>query len=400
MKLGFFHDSVLTLHEGHYYSKTLSNSIWSRYLSIFDELVVSTRVINAAPNGLLPSDHPDVSFTPIDIYKAPASLISSLPQIILEIQKRLSEVDCALVRLPSVIGWVTYAVAASMKKPILVEMVGCPWDAYRNHSKKGALLAPFARSVTRSAVKRAPFTIYVTQQFLQERYPTRGMGVGISDVNISTQQDRLDRRLAKIRTLENSFAAINGPKGKITLGSIGTVDLPYKGYRTAVESVSSLIEQGYDVEYQIVGPGKQDDLQSFVDSLGIKEKVKLIGPLLGTDLDAWFDGIDVYIQPSLVEGLPRSVVEALAQGLPVILSEAGGHPELVHREFLFPPGNSKALTDRIVSLLKRDLSTIAKDNFETSTQYVNSKLQPKREQLLRDFRDYTLTSISNSTNGL
>ncbi|GGO21930.1 hypothetical protein GCM10010980_23540 [Corynebacterium marinum] len=304
-------------------------------------------------------------------------MLTNFTGIYREICDRLRDVDCAIVRLPSVVGWITCAAAAKLGKPVLIEMVGCPWDSYRFHGWKGSLIAPFAFLATRAAVSRSRFTIYVTQHFLQERYPTKGRSAGISNVNIESDSSRLKRRLSSI--------PVN--KDKLTLGSIGKVDLRYKGYESAVDAVSFLADKGYDIDYELVGPGDQRHLQQQIDRLNLSDRVRLKGPLPSSELGKWFDSIDIYIQPSLSEGLPRSVVEAMSHGLPVILSDVGGHSELVGEDFLYPSGDSRSLANRIIRFMDEDWEAVSSNNFEKSTEYEQSQLQQSRNSILQDFKN-------------
>lgn len=380
MKLGFFHDTPLIKSQGRYYSSGFGKEIWARYLEVFDEIVVSTRLIESDPSGLGISSAPRVSFAPIESYSSPLSLIRSFAQVSREIRERLENVDCAVVRLPSIIGWIASFEARKMNKPIVIELVGCPWDSYRHHSLSGLTLAPVAYFATRAAIRKAKFVIYVTQNFLQKRYPTTGKSVGISNVNISTDYSRLKNRLDK----EKCRPTI--------IGSIGKIDLKYKGHRSTIEAISLLRRDGYDVEYEVVGPGNSKSLSELAGRLGVAGHVRFRGTFSRPEILEWLENIDIYVQPSLSEGLPRSVIEAMAHGLPTILSDVGGHPELVSREFLFSPGDSVELTKRIEKLIESDFNLVAEKNFAKSTEYDAKKLQEKRVNFLLNFKKYVLNS--------
>lgn len=386
MKAGFFHDSPMVCVAGKYYSRNLSQEIWSRYLEVFDELVVSTRIFDASSDGLKLSNHPGVSFMPIRAYSTPGHILRRFPEMVREIRKSLAEVDCAIVRLPSMIGWLTCLLAKIDNKPVIIEMVGCPWDAYRHHSFKGKMLAPLGFAVTRFFVYFSPFTIYVTQDFLQTRYPTRGESIGISNVKISIRENLLTNRLAKIDRLLEKKDATPRAKSNIVIGSIGQIDLRYKGHKSAIEAVSKLRQQGYNVEYQIVGPGNPESLEGTISDLGLEESIRLNGPYSSAKVDDWLRSIDLYVQPSLTEGLPRAVVEAMSHGLPVVLSNVGGHAELVSSEFLFPAGDASALAARLKAAIEGDWRAVSAMNFEKSTEYRTEKLQEKRVHFLSKFR--------------
>ena len=68
-----------------------------------------------------------------------------------------------------------------------MEVVGCPWDAYWNYSLKGKIVAPFATYMMKRRVKSAPFVLYVTNKFLQKRYPTKGKKINCSNVELAEE---------------------------------------------------------------------------------------------------------------------------------------------------------------------------------------------------------------------
>lgn len=386
MQLGFFHDSKLVFDEGKYYSRTLSEVVWKRYLSVFDEIVVSTRVSSATHGEMGLSEYNGVSFNPIRSYSAPVDLIKKFPKIVKEISAALDQVDCAIVRLPSVIGWIATALAKKKGKPVLIEVVGCPWDAYWYHSFAGKVLAPIGFLANRIALKNATFALYVTQEFLQSRYPTQGVNAGISDVNISISELALLNRLEKISEYQRDNSCNLVLSEPLTFGSIGQIDLSYKGHAVAIRGLKALRDEGINLKYEIVGAGNPTTLQNLIHELDLQGFVTLQGPFSKDQVHNWLEGLDFYVQPSFQEGLPRSVVEAMSHALPVLVSNVGGQPELVDREFVFKAGDSSAISATIKKLLLRDWTELAKQNFDKSCEFKGDILQSRREQLLEQFR--------------
>ena len=66
------------------------------------------------------------------------------------------------------------------------------------------------------------------------------------------------------------------------------------------------------------------------------------------------DAADLFVLPSLTEGLPRALLEAMAKGLPAVASAVGGIPELLPSEFLVPAGQAHQLAERIHRLMSAD----------------------------------------------
>ena len=104
---------------------------------------------------------------------------------------------------------------------------------------------------------------------------------------------------------------------------------------------------------EIAGTGFQrEDAEREISRLGFAENVLVWG--FKQDLRPTLQSWDIFALPSLDEGLPISVLEAMAEGLPVVATSVGGLPELVehgHTGYLLPPSDVVALTDCLRQLL-------------------------------------------------
>ncbi len=117
-----------------------------------------------------------------------------------------------------------------------------------------------------------------------------------------------------------------------------------KGHRTFLRALSRLPE---DYEAWLVGSGSLD-VGALADSLGVAHRVKIFGRLSDPDLQAAYRGATMFCLPSEItysgdrEGIPVSLMEAMAYGLPVIATRHAGIPELVS-EILVDEGDVDAL---------------------------------------------------------
>jgi glycosyltransferase involved in cell wall biosynthesis len=100
----------------------------------------------------------------------------------------------------------------------------------------------------------------------------------------------------------------------------------------------------------------------------------------------FMDEIDIYIQPSKQEGLPRAIVEAMSRGCPVIASNIAGIPELISKDALFTPGKIIELKELILSLKKEKLKVWAIENFERSKNFQTEILNNKRLSFYNEFK--------------
>src|SRR5690606_3194138 len=101
-----------------------------------------------------------------------------------QIRKVVQEHDIIVTRLPSATGKIAAEVSLELRKPILAEFVACTFDAYWNYGWKGKLIAHYKMWQQRRLVKRLPYIVYVTERFLQERYPSSAKQISCSNVEL------------------------------------------------------------------------------------------------------------------------------------------------------------------------------------------------------------------------
>ena len=267
--------------------------------------------------------------------------------------------------------------AKKYRKPFLIEVVGCAWDAMWNHSLIGKAIAPFAFLSLRRVVKDAPFVSYVTEQFLQSRYPTKGRSVGVSDVELQpVDPSVLD---ARIHRIEEATPPLR-------IGTAGTVEVAYKGQEYVIRALAELKSKGNaGFEYHLAGGGSPIRLKQLAETLGVLDQVVFEGSLPHDAVFDWLDSMDLYIQPSLTEGLPRALVEAMSRGLPAIGSCVGGIPELLGNEYIFPKKDADSIAELLENLHSKQLRSMARRNFERAQRFQKQLLEEKRIQFYTAF---------------
>ena len=108
-----------------------------------------------------------------------------------------------------------------------------------------------------------------------------------------------------------------------------------------IKALAALKKQGIRMEYELAGSGDPSRLRTLAQRLGVEDQVHLLGSVPHDKIFAWLETIDLYLQPSKQEGLPRAVVEAMSCACPVAGARTGGIPELVDEEWIFRPGDVK-----------------------------------------------------------
>ncbi len=260
-------------------------------------------------------------------------------------------------------------------------------DIYRNtksHSKFIVRLSAIPLGfMTRYMIKNAQYAVYVTQSYLQQRYPCNGKSLGCSDIeSLELNDTNLEKRLYKINQI----------KERVVLGSVGSIATRIKGQDTVIKALFELKKAGYgNFVYQLVGAGDKSMLMVLAKSLGVENMIEFMGEYSHDNVLSWFDKIDIYIHPSRSEGLPRTILEAMTKATPCICSAVGGIPELVNDEFLFTySGNEVADVKRLILKMTKERMVLeAKCNYNNSKKYNPDLLEERR----RIFFNQVLASV-------
>ncbi len=169
-------------------------------------------------------------------------------------------------------------------------------------------------------------------------------------------------------------------ESQFLIGTVGRLE-NQKGHEYLLKALSELIISGHnDVRLIIVGYGSlESHLKQFSSDLDLENHVQFLGAR--NDLGDLYKAMDVYVMPSLWEGLSLAMVSAMAAGLPIISTRVGGAQELLsdNRGVLVEPGDSGALATEIFRI-KESLPIylgIANLNIE----YINNNYSDKKMTL-------------------
>ncbi|WP_244935818.1 glycosyltransferase family 4 protein [Paenibacillus glycanilyticus] len=391
MKVLWAHDHTFYFNEsGKFFSGgKLPYAVWERYLGVFDQITVAARGKKASSDedmaGKTLSSGPNVDFLVLPSLSNPVNKMTKRGYIEQLLQEAIGKADAVIARVPSEIGAEAIRVARQMGKPYAVEVVACAWDGLWNYGNlQGKLYAPFSLNQTRTIVKDAPYALYVTERFLQQRYPNvGGKTESCSNVEIPEPGDEvLTRRLERLQAMS--------PDSPMTIGLIGSLNGRTKGIDIALRAIAKVKQQLPSVKFRVLGDGDPARWQAMAEKLGIGSMVSFEGVLpSGGAVFEWLDGIDLYLQPSYQEGLPRATIEAMSRGCPVLGSTAGGIPELIHESCLHRPGQVGPLSEQIkrATFDRQWLKEQAERNFGKSKQFTKQRLDAKRQAFWQSFGD-------------
>ena len=141
-------------------------------------------------------------------------------------------------------------------------------------------------------------------------------------------------------------------EGDLVIGSVGRL-MEQKGMAYLLKAFARLARRGGDMKLVIVGDGElRHDLERLAQHLQVGDRVVFTG--IRRDIPDFMRLFDVFALPSLWEGQPLTVVEAMAAGKPIVATDVGGNAEILkHGEFgvLVPSGDENALAGAIGALL-------------------------------------------------
>ncbi len=377
MKMGFIFNQRFPYYQGKFYAVDLPGDVWrDRYLRYCDNIKVIGR-----KDAVAEDPSPKLSLS--SIKEVSFDCVDNLPhwRKFLTLKRSSKHVSQAIADCNFVICRGSWGVKECKKagKPYLVEVVGCEWDALWNHSWQGKVAALPRLLALKAAVWDAPYVLYVTQNFLQQRYPSKGISAGVSDVKIQPfDEEVLNQRVKKINARQE--------QDKLILGTTAGVDVRYKGQQFVIAALGKLKKQGItNIEYHLVGAGKTTYLQGIAEKFDVAKQVVFKGPLPHADVFRFLDTIDVYVQPSLQEGLPRAVVEAMSRACPVIGSNTGGTPELLNEKFILKRKNVDDIITKIKTMDNQTLLFEANRSFKMAQEYEPESLDSQRDSFYKKF---------------
>lgn len=365
---------------GRLYARGKHSTILRRYHDAFGSMTLCSRILE---EPRVSDDYEDITDIISDAVK-----VSSLQRVLLHMQDAEMKVsiqacDLVIVRCHGVVANRAADIARKMRKPYFAEAMGCAWDAFWNHGVMGKVLAPYMFCKMKSVMKNADYALYVTNRFLQERYPCKNESVGVSNVLIHSVDDTvLDARLQRIREMTSN---------ELVLMTTAAVDVQYKGQQYVIRAIPALNSIGIRVKYLVVGEGEPTYLRGVAKACGVEDQVVFAGRKPLNEVLSLLDEADIYIQPSLQEGLPRSVIEAMSRGCPVIGARTAGIPELIDDDCVVERKSVNSIVQAVKRVADKDkMVALAKRNHAASKDYLDTVLNARREAyFVRVMREVT-----------
>lgn len=388
-KLLLSSDQSIFSYNGEYYSKNEErHNMLQRYLRVFDKLRLAVRCEKKSKKEKewVKIDTSVIEVTDIPNFSGPAQYLKVYNSVGRAIKNAVNECDAAIIRIPSTLG---QRVAHKVMKggiPYAVEVV---YDAGDGAANSKTVLERLLWKYMDMDMKKISYgadgVSCVTERFLQQHYYSKKTNSFVSNYS----------SLA----LDKSF--FTSPKSypkRLDMHIIhvaSQVDYSTrKGHIQIIDMLSLLKKRNIRPEVSFVGQDYHNGislLKKKCIELGVEQQVTFTGRVNRQRLSEILDCGDLFVFPTAAEGLPRVVIEAMAKGLPCVISDVSGNPELVSHEMLVNYLDVEQLANKVERLIKdRDLyEATSQQNFKKSLAYEASLLQARRDKFYTELRRCT-----------
>ena len=385
-----------------YADASVDYSFWVRYLDVFDRVTIIARSkkVTVVPEQCPRSTGPGVDHFSMPYYEGPKEYL--LQSSALWNSSRLVSLQkgAFILRVPGSIGTLVWIHLKRLGKPYALEVVGDPADSLSPLIWSSKLMKPI-RWLSQTALRRqcheAMAGIAYVSRVLGQKYPPGQNATNISYIPTGIEVPNFDNGL-DVEAAKNMKAALttvpttSRPERR-RMVFVGTLEALYKGQEYLLKALRRMLDTGLDIELEVIGDGRfRPSLEALAHDLGLGERVRFSGKI--TERREVFEKLrssHLFLLPSLAEGLPRALIEAMALGLPCIATSVGGIPELLPKEDLVPPADANRLAEKIIEVLQNPerMHRMSERNRGTAQQYRTEALRKQRIRFYEDVSKIT-----------
>mgnify|MGYP000938778463 CR=1 FL=1 len=336
--------------------KVWTNSVYGydffkRYLDVFENVRLVTRMkkidYEDLGNRVLVSG-PRLEFFSLPFYHGPWQYAKKYLKIRQTLAQAIESCDCAVLRIPDQLAFQIFNKVKRVNIPCAVEVVAHSWDLYAPGTIK-TVLRPLLRVLwdfnQKKLCKQADGVAYVTEKYIQKRYPS-----GLKEMDSErfetfyTSADLNPVYFCEGRSKEYF------DKEYLNFIHVSGINNMAKGHYELLSVMADLKEQGYKHKLTFIGGGTLlNKFKELSNELSLDDQIDFLGHLSNpSEIAEKLKASDLFVLPTMTEGLPRVILEAMASGLPCIATDVGGIPELLSKDCLIPPNNINALREKII----------------------------------------------------
>lgn len=343
MRLGIYHGPLFKGQNGYE-----TYGPYARYLEEFsrhfEELTIFAPVATSETDyrGCL-IHAPNVRIVDLPDFRTHIQATWHLPKLYGIFRREIGRVDAINCRNTAPYGYLLYFLGRRRRTPFMYHFTSDPWEVLRVGERYRGLYGRFARMAYR-------FDFAIQKRVMRRTWSVIN-GQAVCE-RLSKITDRMESIVSSTfsqeQIVERTDYQLHQPPRLLYVGYLKHM----KGLGHLLDAVKILCGRGKFVELRLVGAGPEERwLRDRASTLQIADRVNFRGYIpMGGSLYAEYDEADLFVFPSLSEGSPRVVLEALARGLPVISTGVGSVPDLIRTGetgLLVPCVDATAIADAI-----------------------------------------------------
>jgi len=301
-------------------------------------VVLASRIGRGEPGGVPLAPEASAHAIPWPSGKAVSKPVQQVWSCLASVNRAVAGSRVVYADQPGIVGGIALALGALRGRDLVVNVVGDSAESVHPSvvpGLKGRVAHALLPRLQAWSCAHATYVNYVTAQVLQDRYPARRAQ----------------------RTFSSSTADALGPprprhfvEGDVSVVTIASLEQPYKGVTELIEAVAKCRHRGIPMTLTVIGEGRLRAQFEALAGSALPGAVTFTGQLYHGDLYEELGRHDVFALASWTEGLPRALVEAMADGMPAVATDVGGVSELLEPHRLAPPRDAHALADKLIAL--------------------------------------------------
>lgn len=382
---------VLTTHEFHYLQyedgfydpRNYTRSLYNNLAGVFEEVIIigRSKKVKIKPDCQR-IDVGNIKFFPVSDFSGYYGFWGMM-KAWWQCRKVVRMADRYWLRTP---GFISGMVAFWLRRagiPYYICLVGDPAEVAKTKAMRFPL--PFSKIIPELVRRRFRFVVGSscgvmanTLTILQRRYPS-------SIRENDTFASAIDLPAEIFSYTKRDFSA------KVLNIVIVGVLLKYKGHDYLLEALAK-IKDRRKWRLLCIGRGPEKErLEAKAKNLGIGNEVEFCSRInRRAELFKKLDESHLFVLPSLTEGLPSVMLEAMVRALPVIATDVGGISEVLEPQFIVPPGNSQALAGKISSIWNNPelLAKTSQRNYEKAKEFEMNRTRILSQAWFKWFKEY------------
>lgn len=211
-------------------------------------------------------------------------------------------------------GYACVDLGRERRKPVIVGSRG---------SDLRRIEEPLTRLQVRHTMTHADRVLTVSEELRQQ-----ALAFGIQPEKVHAIRNGCDRNIFHYRPLTDARRELSLPDRQRIILFVGWLSPP-KGTLVLLKAFRQLAAEDPSLHLVFIGEGDQRHIESFAESAGLQDRIRLTGACASREVASWMAGADVLCLPSYSEGCPNVVLEAMTIGCPVVASNVGGIPEIM-----------------------------------------------------------------------